>query len=109
LNLATFGWSGVDETVARAFAAATGLASGDLDSRLVHFVANHRPKMSAGWVSRFSTEEDVISSAITYADAIVVIGGGFWTQSFVLRASKAEIPVLPLADTADKGAIAART
>src|ERR1051325_642398 len=63
-NLATFGWHGVDEVVARSFAKATGLSADELEHRLVHFIdGGGEPEFPSGWVTRFSTEADTVAGA----------------------------------------------
>jgi hypothetical protein len=108
-NLATFGWRGVDEIVARSFARGTGLTGADLEDRLVHFVEGHREaRFHDGWQLRFSTEEDVKSGALGYADAIVAVGGGEWTFEFCRRAIQAGLLVLSLEAGGSELAYAAR-
>jgi hypothetical protein len=108
-NLVSFGWRGVDEVVANSFAQASGLAGAELEDRIVHFVeAGREPRFTGGWTQRFSTEEDVKSGAIGYADAIVLIGGAGWSRDFTVRALEAGIFVLPLAATSTSNEFAAR-
>jgi len=99
-GIITGGWPGVDETVARAFYAATKQLGSPLEDCLVQVVVNSKdPAFPAGQLVFVDRGDDEWSEPIRRADAIVLLGGvgGTWTTGKM--ALKMRRPVLPLADT----------
>jgi predicted Rossmann-fold nucleotide-binding protein len=99
-GLVTGGWTGVDETVARAFwetSSEQGLAPED---RLVQvIVKDDDPPFTAGQLFFVSKGREEWLEPIQRADAVLLLGGigGTWkTGEMALEIHK---PVLPLADT----------
>jgi TIR domain/SLOG cluster4 family len=99
-GLVTGGWTGVDETVARAFwetSSEQGLAPED---RLIQvIVRDHDPPFTAGQLFFVSKGQEEWLEPIQRADAVLLLGGigGTWTTGeMALGICK---PVLPLADT----------
>jgi hypothetical protein len=99
-GLVTGGWTGVDETVARAFwetSAEQGLAPED---RLIQIIVKDEdPPFTAGQLFFVNKGQEEWLEPIQRADAVLLLGGigGTWnTGEMALEMRK---PVLPLADT----------
>jgi predicted Rossmann-fold nucleotide-binding protein len=99
-GLVTGGWPGVDEAVARSFAAEVGRRRLPLEDLLVQVIPEHQlPSFPAGDLILVRRGSDEWLSAIARSDVVVLIGGagGTWTTGkLALREGRI---VLPLADT----------
>jgi hypothetical protein len=97
-GLVTGGWSGVDQTVARAFAEGASARQLPLEDRLVQ-AAVREPAFPAGELLFLNRGEEEWSEPIRRADAVVFLGGIGGTGTTGEIAWQMRKPVLPLADT----------
>jgi hypothetical protein len=98
-GLVTGGWRGVDELVARHFAAGLATQKGLVEERLTTVAAEgDTPAFEIGQIVRYQ-EELTYSQLVSRADAVVLIGGAGGAGETARVALLAGLPVLPLGHT----------